>query len=367
MSLSNMLRASRLAQVYKSSKPLSTGLKIAPTHQVIETKPALLKFHEWGLKSAIPSKVKTQYLMYKELDTLERLTDFEPRGGANWNRIRVQEFGLSPRYNANTKNPLFNKEHYDFSSLNEVFTKFFFEKQQHGSMKYGSLSESRKLFIKNVRQEFKEWLVAKYPEAILNQSFTKPDNMLTYGKEFLQSYNNRSSSKLNSPDTMIGTGGLTYALKGRLRNSPNGVIQKHIVPGRFVAPTNDNKIAAIGGFVANAASSVISAQPQKWVSNRDKIYPFEVSNLSVNNGQITLDAKGTMLNKPEQKRLRRNHYPKPLYGNRYSTGERKSDVAESLKAIRASRHIVRHLGPLNFRRFAGIYTVKQHPILLPLC
>lgn len=336
MSLSNMLRGSRLAQVYKSGKPFNSARpKAMPTHQIIETKPNLLKFQEWGLKSSLPSKIRSQYLVFNELDTLERITDFEPRGGAQWNQLRVKELGLSPSYNANTKNPLFNKTHKDYSSLNEIFTKFFFEKRPHAAIHYNDLSNSKRLYIDKIRNEFKTWLSETHPGAIVNQNFIKPDNMLNYAKEFLENYSTRSKMKLNSSSSMVGTGGLTYALNGRLKNSPNGVIQKRIVPGRFVATENDNKIAAIGGFVANAAaSSSIAHTPAKWYSMRDKIYPFEVSNLSVNNNNITLDAKGTWLFKPElRNNYRKNYTPKPLYGVRYPTGDRKSDVAESLKAI----------------------------------
>lgn len=331
-----MLRGSRLAQVYKSSKPFNSSKpKSMPTHQIIETKPNLLKFQEWGMKASLPSKIRSQYLIFNELDTQERITDFEPRGGAQWNQLRIKELGLSPTYNANTKNPLFNKTHKDYSSLNEVFTKFFFESQPQSAITYNDLTNAKKMQIARIRKEFKKWLSDTHPSAVLNQTFIKPDNMLSYAKEFLDNYKSKTKMRLNSAQSMVGTGGLTYALQGRLRNSPNGVIQKKIVPGRFVATENDNKIAAIGGFVANAAaSSSIAHTPAKWYSMRDKIYPFEVSNLSVNNNNITLDAKGTWLFKPQlRNNFRKNFTPKPLYGVRYPTGDRKSDVAESLKAI----------------------------------
>lgn len=331
-----MLRGSRLAQVYKSGKPFNSSRpKNMPTHQIIETKPNLLKFQEWGLKSSLPSKIRSQYLVFNELDTLERMTDFEPRGGAQWNQLRIKELGLSPSYNANTKNPLFNKTHKDYSSLNEIFTEFFFEKKHSSAIHYNDLSNSKKMYVQRIRKEFKEWLAENHPSAIANQNFINPVNMLNYAKEFIENYKAKNSMKFNSSSSMVGTGGLTYALQGRLKNSPNGVIQKKIVPGRFVATNNDNKIAAIGGFVANAStSSNVVNTPDKWYSMRDKIYAFDVSDLSVNNANITLDAKGTWLFRQELKNsYRKNYAPKPLYGARYPSGDRKSDVAESLKAI----------------------------------
>ncbi|CAI5200466.1 BTE_HP_G0143620.mRNA.1.CDS.1 [Saccharomyces cerevisiae] len=77
MTLAELLGRSRIAQVANNHKPLTyTGKKFHPTHQIIETKPSTLYRQEWGLKSAIPSKIKSRYLVYNDLDTLERITTY---------------------------------------------------------------------------------------------------------------------------------------------------------------------------------------------------------------------------------------------------------------------------------------------------
>lgn len=108
MTLAELLGRSRIAQVANNHKPLTyTGKKFHPTHQIIETKPSTLYRQEWGLKSAIPSKIKSRYLVYNDLDTLERITTFEPRGGTQWNRLRFQEMGVPIVSNIGRQNPFF--------------------------------------------------------------------------------------------------------------------------------------------------------------------------------------------------------------------------------------------------------------------
>lgn len=292
--LAHLLRNSRLSHVPKNSKPLfNPGPKYHPTHQVIETKPSTLYRQEWGLKSAVPAKNKSRYLVYNELDTLERIADFEPSTGSQWNRQRFQEMGLAPTYNPGKANPLFEGASSTTDRLAPLSSLLNIESAQANSQR----SVPSKLGqVKALRGEFKQWLLEKDPEALKNKSFTARD-MNQNAIEFLAERSARQASKVskNSFKDIIGTGGLSYNLRGRLKNSPNGVVQKTIVPGRFLNFDGNDRLAAIGGFVTNATSS--SPMTSQMAYNmgdfiREATFPFEVQQASVgDNGKVMIRAQ----------------------------------------------------------------------------
>lgn len=285
-SLAGLLRNSRLSHVPRNSKPLfSCGPKYHPSHQVVETKPSAHYRQEWGLKAAIPAKNKSRYLVYNELDTLERITDFEPSTGSQWNRLRFQEMGVAPTYNPGRANPLFEGRSAaadrlaPLSSLLDVGSGEA-NVQKRLSKKLGA--------VKALRDEFKQWLLEKDPEALKNKSFSAKD-MNQNAIAFLTERSALQASKVSKSSfkNVIGTGGLTYNLRGKLKNSPNGVVQKTIVPGRFLNFDGNDRLAAIGGFVANATSS--SPMTSQMAYNmgdfiREATFPFEVQQVSVGDG-----------------------------------------------------------------------------------
>ncbi|SCV03814.1 LAME_0H13432g1_1 [Lachancea meyersii CBS 8951] len=288
--LSHLLRNSRIAQVPRSgSPPTSTAPKYAPTHQVIETRPSTLHRQEWGLKSSLPSKVRTKYIVFNDLDTLERLTTFEPNGGSQWNRIRFQELGVAPKYNPGKANPLFEKA---AASGNQLVPLSSLLNVDASTPK--AEIERRVSQMRSLRDAFKQWVLKNDPEALQNKSFTVKD-MTDSAVNFLKESTNHSVSlDSGSLRRTVGTGGLTYNLHGRLRNSPNGVVQKTIVPGRFLNAEGNDRLAAIGGFVANAGSSSVSTSQMDYRMGdfvRQVQVPFSVSHAAVqDNGKVVLRA-----------------------------------------------------------------------------
>ncbi|SCU89436.1 LAFA_0E18030g1_1 [Lachancea sp. 'fantastica'] len=288
--LSHLLRNSRIAQVPKAGTTLaSSSPKYAPTHQIIETRPSTLYRQEWGLKSSLPSKTKTKYIVFNDLDTLERLTTFEATGGSQWNRIRFQELGVAPKYNPGKANPLFEATVVSGNQLVPLSSLLNVDASTPKAEVQRKVSQ-----MKNLRGAFKQWLLKNDPEALQNKSFSVKD-MTGSALEFLNETTdhgvNLDSSSLRKT---VGTGGLTYNLHGRLRNSPNGVIQKTIVPGRFLNAEGNDRLAAIGGFVANAGSSSVSTSQMDYRMGdfvRQVQVPFAVSHAAVqDNGKVVLRA-----------------------------------------------------------------------------
>lgn len=316
-----------MAHVPKNSKPLvSTGPKYHPTHQVIETKPSTLCRQEWGLKAAIPSKIKSRYLVYNDLDTLERMTTFEPNGGSQWNRLRFQEMGLAPTYNPGKSNPLFMGSASSTDRLAPLSSLMNIDSSTSSIQK----DVKKKLpFLKSLREEFRNWLLEKDPEALRNKSFTARD-MNEKAIQFLseRSLRSKGSSTTFTKNTfknIIGTGGLTYNLRGKLKNSPNGVIQKTILPGRFLNLDGNDRLAAIGGFVANAtSSSPMTSQVAYNMGDfiRELTFPFDVQQVSVeDSGKIMIRAQviSGISQRARGKLPGRSYQQRPLNSNKRSS------------------------------------------------
>ncbi|SCW03434.1 LAFE_0G10330g1_1 [Lachancea fermentati] len=312
--LSQLLRNSKIAQVPRSTKPLtSAGPKYAPTHQIIETKPSTLHRQEWGLKASLPSKIKTKYIVYNDLDTLERLTTFETNGGAQWNRLRFQELGVAPRYNPGKANPLFEMSS---STKNQLIPL--------SSLLNINASTSRRdvekklAQMRGLRGAFKKWLLDRDPEALKNKSFNMKD-MSENAVEFLtETLNPAADAQSSTLQRVVGTGGLSYNLTGRLKQSPNGVISKTVVPGRFLNVESNDRLAAIGGFVANAGSSSVNTSQADYSMGdfvRELKFPFAVNHASVQeNGKVVLRAKvvSGISSKARMQMTGRNYQQRPL-------------------------------------------------------
>ena len=154
--------------------------------------------------------------------------------------------------------------------------------------------ERRFAQMKDLRSAFKKWLLEHDPEALVNKSFNAKD-MTDSAVEFLAEITDYNSD-LNSSSLrrIVGTGGLTYNLHGRLRNSPNGVISKTVVPGRFLNVEGNDRLAAIGGFVANAGSSSVTTSQMDYRMGdfvRQLQFPFAVNHATVqDNGKVVLRA-----------------------------------------------------------------------------
>ncbi|CCF59690.1 hypothetical protein KAFR_0H02810 [Kazachstania africana CBS 2517] len=286
--ISQLLRQTKLSQV---PRPRVGGSKSRcyPTHQIIETKPSTLSHQEWGLKSTLPSKIRTRYIELDALDSLERMTKFEPNGGNQWIRLRFQEMGVVPSYQTGKVNPLFHKDGSSYESLTEVI-----------DAKSGQERLNRRKIeqIKQARNDFKKWLIDKHAMDVDFKHFNAT-TLKNLAIEFLNEQIN--TKRLKFPrDRVIGNGGLSYKLKGRLDNSPNGVVTKHIVPGRMVNSSHQNQnVAAIGGFIARSLGENDKKNSyNKGDFIRELVYPFTIENVTMkDNGKTEIQARcNTSLN-----------------------------------------------------------------------
>lgn len=399
-SVSDLLRGSKLAQVAKpsSGNRLSFTLRGPhfPTHQIIETKPSSLARNDWGLKNSIPTnkyQKKTKYMVVENLDTLERMTQFEYNGGPQWNRIRFQEMGIVPKFNIGQRNPFFNfKENKIIdesnnnnnnnntnvssndgnpqSDINTYRNRQVFGDSQlrmisqvlnvnnstssnsdrggkHSNMTMKQEKTQLKYksnLLNQYRKEFKEWLLVNYPESLLHKRFNSME-LKDKASQFLQeklyskSKNNPTKHRNNR---IVGTGGLTYNLSGRLKVTPHGIRDKVIVPGRILSNTtnrgvrspahgginsstnnnsggNNNNVmysAAIGGFLAKANfnnGAKISYGMGSFL--RELVLPFEVENVTMEpNGRIHMTASTITVMKPSDDTLSITN-SKNRYGN----------------------------------------------------
>ena len=106
--------------------------------------------------------------------------------------------------------------------------------------------------MKNLRKPFLKWLT------INNIQITNNYELSSYFKSFIESENlklsnnaNKNEIPKNAYNQLSGTAGLSYTLKGRLFQTPNGVKSNRVVPGRIVGNNSSSSKAAVGGFIAN--------------------------------------------------------------------------------------------------------------------
>lgn len=202
---------------------------------------------------------------------------------------------LAPSYNPGKANPLFEgtsspaDKQAPLSSLMGVSE----EKVDSSTKKLSQKSSA----LQALRKDFKLWMLNRDPEALKNKTFTAKDmneNAMQFLNERFGSHSQLEIRK-DAFKGVIGSGGLTYTLGGKLLNSPNGVIQKTIVPGRFLNLDGNDRLAAIGGFVANASSSTpMTSQVAYNMGDfvRELTFPFDVQKVSVDeNGKIMMKAQ----------------------------------------------------------------------------
>lgn len=281
-----LLKNSKFASL---SKPLKkTGNPLYPTHQIVETRQAALDRQEWGLKYALPSKVKSRYITFNNVDSLERVVDFETNGGDHWKRLRFQELGLAPALEKQNKNPLFNKiedsSRLDFDSVLKV-------SPGASTLELDSVASS----LTGLRKEFKDYLLKTNPGKLQRDKLDINkfrDEALTFLKQYKkkQNVNKLESLKLHSSQKVHGFGGLSYNLKGRLTTHPNGIVTHNVAPGRLL---EKNK-AAVGGFISKVKTGQTS--PQQWTKvdaegeSRETVIPLEPKRAIIKpNGSVDIE------------------------------------------------------------------------------
>lgn len=374
--VSVLLRTTRLAQVGAPSvkNKLRFTLRGAhyPTHQIIETKPNSLIKDDWGLKNSIPKQKRdngTHYMVVNKLDSLERMTDFEYNGGAQWNRIRFQEMGVVPTYGLGKSNPWFNFEankmcREDGSIKNSgivgdsqlrmisqamgVGSSNQQHRNSHMSENKAQRQEKVRLrqksqLLQSYRKEFKNWLLINYPESLMYKRFNSLE-LKDKAYEFLTSKHPNSQNQTNPP--IIGSGGLSYGVKGRLTMTPHGIKRKNIAPGRILSnpvgnssynyynnninnrdrAINSNMDAcAIGGFTGFANfqdKAKISYGMNSFL--RELVLPFEIDGVTMeNNGKIHMTASTISVLKPRgRNRIDNNYNRYGMNNNRHNNNAR---------------------------------------------
>lgn len=307
---SNLLKASRFASL---AKPLSrTKGKKGPTHQVVETRASSLHRQEWGVKYALPSKIKSRYITFNDVDSMERIVDFETNGGDHWKRLRFQQIGvpvsLALGNNKAKKNPLFHKEvetASDTANLSDIANVLALK----DTLKAKEL-QALQLAYKQLRPQFLEYVKATNP-VLLNKSLNKKPNEASISfaatspefaplaLKFITEYQaktteNQIKSLLSKPSEykIKGFGGLSYQLKGRLNNTPNGIQDKRVIPGRYLNQTT-SKIVGIGGFTSELSSQ--ADDQTKYIlytegkQLRERVVPFQVTGATMDkHGNVSL-------------------------------------------------------------------------------
>lgn len=294
---SHLLKNSRLAAL-----PRALGKKrggAAPSHAIVETRASALSRNEWGLKYSLPSKVKSRFVTFNDFDSMERIVDFETNGSFNWKRLRFQETGLVPSYDSPRDNPLFFDHSRDSGRFVSLATVFNITPQSDPKEVLKVLRE-----VKGLRDEFRNWLLKKDPILLKNKKFTQQD-LNGPAVEFLSQY--RASKPIvtarqlqMSHSRVQGSGGLSYGLKGRLAQSPNGVVQKYVGPGRFTNVGTVSRVVAFGGFTAEVPNSASNLQFNKSQSEgkvpRETIVPF-IAERAVVKGDGAIHIKTNVVSK----------------------------------------------------------------------
>jgi hypothetical protein len=267
--LGKLLKNTKISQLQKSigDRVLNSNDGF-PTHQIIEAPSSSFSRRDFGLKMRIPKKIKTRRIIVNDLDNKYGLPNFEILNGDYFKKQRFQELGIPVNANfSNTntfKNGYANKDAVK-PSYNPLFSsskEFSAPQTISGLLHIKNQPLNSENFLKNIKPELKslrrpflKWLAQNYPESLskasLNEEFQK---FLEVEKPQLIS-NDKNFIPSTYADNLSGTAGLSYNLKGRLFQTPNGPQSSRIVPGRIVG-TSGNTKCAVGGFVANVSNNL---------------------------------------------------------------------------------------------------------------
>ncbi|KAI5951879.1 MRP51 [Candida jiufengensis] len=303
--LFDLVKNSRLAQVAKPHSKNIRGSSNIPTHQIIFTPSSSAYRSNYGLKTALPSKIGKSHISFNDIDNSKGMPDVEKNSGHHYTQLIFKEIGIPLKNHFTQTNPLFP------TSLNK----------SNKTIREGSLTnllnldtrikteEVLKILSQNTKlySNFKKFLAKNYPQYLLSSSssnqisISSNNEIIPIIKEFLRNSqhiikkeNTIFNNTRENIETIQGTGGFSYNQKGRLQNTPNGVKYNHIVPGRIVG----TKEAAIGGFISNVIDRSIALQtnyarnyPGK--HHRQFVVPFKISEAELSeDGSIRLFSEG---------------------------------------------------------------------------
>ncbi|GMG20021.1 unnamed protein product [Ambrosiozyma monospora] len=273
---SRVFKTTRVAQL--PSKLGELGLDQSgsfPTHQVIESLPSSFSRRDFGLKLRLPKKTKTRYIVVNDIDNKYGLPDFEPRSGFLWKKLRFQELGIpvtskdsslaTSEKSTKKTNPLFptTEVTHNTESIAQALN---IERQPLDSTNFKTVVKPA---LKKLRKPFMKWLVKNYPERVNNIDLSR--EIVQFINETKLSLNDTQKTKNTIPDSyaekLSGTAGLSYTLKGRLFQTPNGIESSRIVPGRFLHGKSTGNLFGVGGFVGTSYYSPSQVNYLKRLSN----------------------------------------------------------------------------------------------------
>lgn len=335
----HLLKNTKLSSVAKPNKKfLKSAAKTKPTHQIIQTTSASLNRNDYGLKASLPSKIKSRYIVFDKLDTMQHMTSFEAYSGIYWTKKKFQEMGVPVITNSreingtqNSVSPLFLESEKLYIGSSDKLNQFAKEidntllngmkvlqgNQSHFmprlSELFGINSDStaeqirsvlRKL--KSLRKEFQQYVLEKHPHKMSLQIFNKDSlslELLSFiskkieNKEIFVKSSSIGSTiiKHNPRDQSKGTAGLSYLQKGRLMNTLNGgYTSNKVVPGRILDIRNAYGAA---GFITQLPNSMnIQATAAKSVPGKhfkEIMVPTAVKNAILKpNGSVELQVEG---------------------------------------------------------------------------
>lgn len=286
-----------------------------PTHQIIEAPLASFSRRDFGLKMRIPKKIKTRRIIVNDLDNKYGLPNFETLNGDYFKKLRFKELGVpvtAKFYDSQTekmlrerseegknasvnKNPLFesSKQYFVPNSIADLLH------IRNQPLNSSNFTRHIKPELKSLRRPFLTWLATNYPSSLVSNDLTllfkkfieteKPQ-LLAKSKDYIPSTYSESLS---------GTAGLGYNLKGRLFQTPNGPQKSRLVPGRLVGRGDNGAKFAVGGFITSLRTRGNDQTYQRLLlqnrTNQDNTFSREVQ-VPGSITQVTLDLKNRQLN-----------------------------------------------------------------------
>lgn len=257
--------AEKFATLFKNSKiaqlPKHLGnkdvdfQKAYPTHQIIEALPSSFSRRDFGLKVRLPKKLKSRRIIINDIDNKYGLPDFNTLNGFYWKKLRFQEMDIPVEVkgleNNGVSSPLFPGASVDADeSKKPISMALHINKQSLNSKKF---KKEVKPSLEKLRKPFSRWLAQKHPE-----SLEKPD-LSDEISEFVVENTRDSTSKMHLPSSyksqLSGTAGLSYKLKGRLYQTPNGAESVKVFPGRLLQSKMTGYHFGLGGFVGHSSAS----------------------------------------------------------------------------------------------------------------
>lgn len=308
--LSKLLRSSRLAQVARPNtcKKIAAG-KIYPTHQIIQTTPSSLFRNNFGLKADFPSKVNSRYIVLDKLDTIEHMTGFEKDSSFYWKKQRFQELNIPVNVPANKSehgHPLFagNTETRNDTVVNRNKLPLASLLNLDSTTPKPKVEEVLNK-VEKLRKPFFNWLYEKHPmvlhEMLSPNESKKRRSNIEHAVTFLKEYESKNSTvvgvkkqlselaKLADGRAKIaGTGGLSYNLKNRLANSPNGISTKNHAPARLLS-NSENNMFAVGGFVGTSFNYYRRLNAPTDKHARQEKLKIEVTNAILSDDGLSID------------------------------------------------------------------------------